>query len=137
MMKGRSIILLVLIMFFFPSEIFSQNFHTLSNRALKAYKDGVSAYDYFDYNSAETYFREAISIDNKFYEAYLMLGEVMTNTKNFPQASIYYGSAVRIDSLYFKPLFFNLANAEMKSGLYNNALIHYNVYLAQEGMSEE
>jgi len=136
-MKGLLIILLILVSFVFPPKIFSQNFHTISNKALKAYKEGVSAYEYFDYNSAESYFREAISFDKKFYEAYLMLGEVMTNIKNYPQASDYYGSAVKIDSLFYKPLFFNLANAEMMSGLYHNALIHYNVYLAQEGMSEK
>jgi len=42
---------------------------------------------------------------------------------------------VKIDSLFFKPVFFTLANAEMMYGNYRSALVHYNVYLAQEGMS--
>jgi hypothetical protein len=42
---------------------------------------------------------------------------------------------VIIDSLFFKPVFFNLAQAEMMSGDYYRALTHYNVYLSQEGMS--
>ena len=136
-MKGLFIVFLILILSVFSLKSFSQNFHTTSNKALKAYKEGVSSFDYFDYNSAESYFQEAISLDKKFYEAYLMLGEVMTNIKNYPLATYYYGSAVKIDSLFYKPVFFNLANAEMMSGFYSNALIHFNVYLAQTGMSEK
>lgn len=136
-MKGLAIILLFLFSSVFPLKSYSQDFHTTSNKALKVYKDGMTAFDYFDYNSAENYFKEAISLDKKFYEAYMMLGELMINTKNYPLAAYYYGSAVKIDSLFFKPVFFNLANSEMMSGLYSSALIHFNVYLAQTGMSEK
>jgi outer membrane protein OmpA-like peptidoglycan-associated protein len=136
-MKRLGIIILTVFSFLVPLKSYSQNFHTLSSKALKAYKEGLNAFDYFDYNSAENYFKEAISLDKKFFEAYMMLGELMTNTKNYPLASYYYGSAVKIDSLYYKPVFFNLANAEMKSGFYNNALIHFNVYIVQTGMSEK
>jgi outer membrane protein OmpA-like peptidoglycan-associated protein len=114
---------------------FSQSWHTSSNKALKIYNEGVSAFDYLDFNKAEIDFKEAISIDNKFYEAYMMLGELMSKQRRFSEASLNYKTAVKIDSLFFKPVFFNLANAEMMSGDYYNALIHFNVYQAQEGMS--
>jgi outer membrane protein OmpA-like peptidoglycan-associated protein len=114
---------------------YSQGFHTASNKALKIYNEGVSAFDYLDFNKAETDFREAISIDNNFYEAYMMLGELMSKQNRFSEASLNYQKAVKIDSLFFKPVFFNMANAEMMSGDYNNALVHFNVYQVQEGMS--
>jgi outer membrane protein OmpA-like peptidoglycan-associated protein len=113
----------------------SQGFHTASDKALKIYKEGVSAYDYLDYGKAETDFREALSVDNRFYEAYMMLGELMSKQNRFSEASIYYKKAVKIDSLFFKPVFFNMADAEIKSGDYFNALMHFNVYLGQAGMS--
>jgi tetratricopeptide (TPR) repeat protein len=116
---------------------FSQDFHTLSNKALKAYKEGVAAYDYLDLSAAENNFKEAITIDKKFYEGYLMLGEVMTAQKKYDQAANYYATAVKLDSLFYKPLFFPLANAEMMSGDYSRALTHFNVYLSQTGMSEK
>jgi outer membrane protein OmpA-like peptidoglycan-associated protein/tetratricopeptide (TPR) repeat protein len=116
---------------------FSQDFHTFSNKALKAYKEGVAAFDYLDLSAAEANFKEAIAIDKKFYESYLMLGEVMTSQKKFDLAALYYSAAVKIDSLFYKPLFFPLANAEMLSGDYSRALMHFNVYLAQVGMSEK
>jgi flagellar motor protein MotB len=113
----------------------SQGLHTTSNKALKMYNEGLSAYDFLDFNNAENDFKEAVSLDNKFYEAYIMLGELMAKQSRNNEASVYYKTAVKIDSLFFKPVFFNLANAEILCGDYANALNHYNVYLAQDGMS--
>lgn len=116
---------------------YSQNVHTTSNRAMKAYTEGVRNFDFLDYQRAEANFKEAISIDNRFLEAYLMLGDLQTKQRKFSDATASYRKAVKIDSLFYKPIFFTLANAEFKSGDYQNALNHYNVYLAQEGMSEK
>jgi hypothetical protein len=114
---------------------FSQGLHTSSGKALKIYNEGLSAYDYLDYAAAEKDFKQAITIDKNFYEAYIMIAELMAKQNRNSEASFNYKAAVRIDSLFFKPVFFNLANAEMMSGDYSNALIHFNVYLAQDGMS--
>ncbi len=97
----------------------------------------MTEFDYFDFNEAEINFKEAISIDKSFFEAFMMLGELMTKQKRFSEASTYYRAAVKIDSLFYKPVFFSLADAEIMSGDYSDALIHFNVYLAQTGMSEK
>jgi hypothetical protein len=136
-MKNLFFIFLILAFFMLPSAVISQGFHTTSNKALKAYNDGVTAFDYYNYSKAEIDFNEAILIDRKFYEAYMMLGELKAKLKRYTEASSDYRAAIRIDSLFFKPVFFNLANAEMMSGDYHNALVHYKVYLAQSGMSEK
>ena len=126
----------VLIIYFESSRVgLSQALHTSSNKALKIYKEGVSAYDYLDYYKAENDFKEALSIDKNFYEAHMMLGDLLAKESKYKEASENYEAAIKIDSLFFKPVFFNLANAEMMSGNYSNALIHFNVYQAQEGMS--
>ncbi len=114
---------------------FSQNYHTSSNRALRFYNEGRTAFDFFDFKLAEANFKEAISQDKNFYESYIMLGDLMAKQKRYREAVNYYRVAVKIDSLFFKPVFFTLAEAEMKSGDYANALIHYRVYLSQTGMS--
>ena len=41
-------------------------------------------------NKAELHFKEAISIDKNFYEAYMMLGELMTKQRRFTEASANY-----------------------------------------------
>ncbi len=134
-MKCKLSIFLLVIFGMAANPCFSQGLHTTSERALKKYNDGITAYDYVDMNKAENDFRAALSIDKKFYEAYIMLGELMMRQNRYVEASFSYRSAVKIDSLFFKPIFFNLANAEFMSGDYYLALTHYNVYLSQTGMS--
>ena len=136
-MRNNHIIILSIIFSFVSISVFSQGLHTSSEKALKNYNDGISAYDYLNLADAESYFKKAISIDNKFYEAYIMLGELMEKQSRFSEASSNYKFAVKIDSLFFRPVFFNLANTEMMSGDYSHALAHYNVYQTQNGMSQK
>lgn len=116
---------------------YSQGLHTSSNAAAKAYNEGLTLYDYLDYQSAEKNFLKAVSIDKRFYEAYMMLGELMAKQNRQSEAANYYQNAVKLDSLYYKPVFFSLATSEMNSGDYKNALVHFNVYVAQPGMSSK
>ncbi|MBK8884840.1 MAG: tetratricopeptide repeat protein [Bacteroidales bacterium] len=128
----------ILITFFAASGIsYSQSFHTRSNKALKMYNEGVTSYDYFDFAKAELSFKEAISADGEFFEAYIMLGELMAKQRRYTEAVANYRKAVKLDSMFFKQVFFSLGMAEMKSGEYAGALVHFNVYLWQKGMSEK
>lgn len=134
-MKRPIMIILIIIFCFVTTAGYSQRIHTSSNKAMKVYNDGIAAYDYLNFSNAEVLFKEAISIDKQFYEAYILLGDLLAKQKRFIEASQNYGTAVKIDSLFFKPVFFTYANSEMMSGDYYNALTHFKVYLAQDGMS--
>jgi outer membrane protein OmpA-like peptidoglycan-associated protein len=130
--------ILFLLLFFIPAgSVYAQSNHTRSNKALKAYNEGVTAFDYFELAKAEADFKEAISIDKGFYEAYISLGELLEKQKRFSEAVQNFRSAIRLDSLYYKPVFFSLGMSELKSGEYASALVHLNVYLAQTGMQEK
>jgi hypothetical protein len=136
-MKYIILILLFLSSCFISRDGFSQGLHTGSTKAVKAYNEAMPFYDYNDFARAEALFREALSYDNKFYEAYMMLGELFSKTRNYNEAAINFNAAVNIDSTSFRPVFFSLANAEMMSGGYSNALTHFKIYLKQPGMSEK
>lgn len=114
-----------------------QKYHTSSNKALKLYNEGVKYYDFVDYNSAEQYFRQAIEADKGFYEAYMMLGELMAKQKRHSEAAENYKTAVKIDSAFYLPVFFSLAEAEIASGDYINARRHYSLYLSQQNIAEK
>ncbi len=116
---------------------FSQNVHTSSNKAMKLYTQAMNDYDFLNLAGAEKNFKAAIEIDNRFYESYLVLGDLLSKQKRYAEAAENYRAAVKIDSLFYKPVFFNLATAEMMSGDYKRALIHFRAYLAQAGMSEK
>jgi outer membrane protein OmpA-like peptidoglycan-associated protein len=134
-MKHIPSIFFLIILCLTSADAYSQNLHTSSNKALKIYKDGLSAYDYLDYARAEKDFNQAISADDKFYEAFMMMGELMAKQGRHAEAAANYRMAVKIDSLFFKPVFFSLALSEIKTGDYLKALSHFKAYLAQQGMS--
>jgi outer membrane protein OmpA-like peptidoglycan-associated protein len=130
--------LLIYVSSFFNSGIVrSQDFHTTSYKALKSYRQGLTSYDYIDYKEAEHLFLQAIATDNKFYEAYMMLGELLLKEKRYAEAAGFYQSAVSIDSIFYMPVFYSLATSEMMSGDYAKALAHFTVYLKQDKISEK
>jgi tetratricopeptide (TPR) repeat protein len=135
--RGRYHILILQLFLVFCASGKAQNLHTHSNRALRVYNQGKESYEFFDLGNAEKFLKEAIIIDNTFYEAYMLLGEMMSKQRRFSESADYYKKAVRIDSLFYKPVFFPLANAEMMCGRYSDALSDYNVYLLQPGISEK
>jgi len=94
------------------------------------------AYDFIDFRNAELNFMRAIQTDPRFYEAYMMLGELFFRQKRYSEAAENYKMAVKLDSLFYRPVFFNLATSEMLSGDYANALIHFKVYIEQKDVSE-
>lgn len=138
-MKSRLIILTILffVSCLLPMNVFSQQYHTTSPKALKAYKAGLTAFDYIDYLNAEQYFNQAIETDNKFFEAYMMMGELLSKQRRFIEAARNFQKAVQIDSAFYPPVFFNMATAEMMSGEYGKALVHYNVYLCLPKISDK
>ncbi len=138
-MKARLIILMIifLVSCLVPEKGFSQQYHTTNAKALKAYKAGITAFDYIDYRNAEQYFNEAILTDSKFFEAYMMMGELLSKQKRFTEASRNFQKAIQIDSSFYPPVFFNMATAEMMSGQYGKALVHYEVYLGLPKISEK
>jgi outer membrane protein OmpA-like peptidoglycan-associated protein/tetratricopeptide (TPR) repeat protein len=128
-MKYFLFILLTLSSCSVSHKSYSQTLHTSSNRAIKLYNEGMSSYDFVDLPKAESCFLEALKYDKKFYEAYMMLGELYTRQKKFSDAVISYREAISIDSVTFIPVFLSLADAEMMTDEYNAALRHYRKYL--------
>jgi flagellar motor protein MotB len=110
-------------------NIYSQSYHTNSSRAINAYVLGKEQYEFLYFPNAEKKLLEAISYDKKFYEAYMLLGELCSKQRRFTESAKYYREAVKLDSLYFKPVFYSLGNAEMMSGDYKRALFHFSLYL--------
>jgi hypothetical protein len=135
-MKPKHIIIYILLILAVNQNSYAQGLHSTSAKAVKSYNVGMQAYDYLDYNKAEFFFKEAASLDKYFFEAFLMLGEVYSKKGRHAEAADNYRTAIRLDSNAYKPVYFSVANAELLSGDYENALIHYNAYLRIKGVSE-
>jgi tetratricopeptide (TPR) repeat protein len=115
---------------------YSQRYHSTSSRAISAYAAGKQEFERLYYDSAENLLKSAITADKKFYEAYMLLGEMLSQLGRYDESALYYGGAVKIDSLFYKPVFFSLANSEMMSGNYAKALTHFKTYLDLKAGSE-
>ena len=136
-MKTHLYITILILQFLFIAGLYGQNYHTSSSRAIKAYAEARQQYDFLYYNKAEKLLREAISYDRKFYEAYMLLAELYSNQQRHEEAAKNYRQALKIDSLFYKPAFFNLATAEFKTGDYVRALGHFRIYLEFNTGSEK
>lgn len=135
--KLRFIILSALVSCTTFLNLNAQGLHTSSSRAAKVYNEGRENYENLDYKSAEPLLKEALKFDDKFFEAYMMLGELYSNQGRYSEASVNYQTAVKLDSNAYRPVFFRLANAEFMSGDYNDALIDYRTYLRNKGNAEK
>lgn len=118
-------------------EGIAQSLHTNSNKAIRLYHEALTYYDYNNFDKAEVVFNQALALDPKFYEVHMMLGEINIKRRNYSDAAKNYTKALAIDSNAYRPVYYNLANAEFLSGDYSKALQHYKTYLKQPGISEK
>jgi tetratricopeptide (TPR) repeat protein len=85
------------------------------------FRAGAREFDLRNYQEAMRLFKQAISSDKGFYEAYLMAGEVYFELNDFRQAVAYYEKAVSINPDFFPMIYFNMGNAWMALGSYEEA----------------
>ncbi len=130
-------VLVFLLYALLPVTAEAQQLHTSSARAARFYREGSQSYDFFDYTGAEANLRQAVQADPRFYEAHMVLAELYSKQKRYTESARHYREAVKIDSLYFPPVLFQLANSELMSGDYEMALIHYRAYLDQKDISSK
>ncbi|MEZ4999493.1 MAG: hypothetical protein R2727_02015 [Bacteroidales bacterium] len=116
-----------------PVILVSQELHTRSNKALKAYNDGKEAYDFVSYKDAEAHLLEATQKDPGFIEAFLLLAEVYEDMKRYDKSASAYSRVMEIDSLFFVPAIFSLAEVNFLLGQYQDAYDGFKKYLRQKG----
>lgn len=127
MSSYRNIVLIILV-FFCVQNISAQELHTKSNKAVKAYIEGKRAYDFVNYSVAEKYLLEASKKDSGFIEAFLLLAELYKDQKHFKASIKAYSRVMEIDSLFFPPAIFSLAESYFLNGNYNKALRYFRSY---------
>ena len=94
---------------------------TGSKKAAAAYHKAEKAYALEDFDESKQLLHQAVSIDEKFIEAYLLLGEISAHTKKYQSAVNYYNTAIQIDSNFFKPVYNLLGESYYLVGDYQKA----------------
>jgi len=129
-------ILLAFFIFIFSSQAIAQE-TTKSRRAAKAYREAKSCLAVQDYNNAKISLDEALLLDDRFVEAWILLGDVnigLGDKKNGIEA---YRNSIPLAPRFSFPMYYRLAIVEHSLGDYSEALQHIRKYLTSKNISEK
>lgn len=126
------LVLLVII----PScgKVYSQ-LTTKNNRAANHYYAARELYTAKKDKEAAERLQQAINIDRNFIEAYLLLGEVYTELKSYPQAITALKQAISINPDFFPNTYFNLAYIYLLTLDYENALAYFQIFTERKDIN--
>ncbi len=110
---------------------------TESQRAIKHYYKGTEWYRIRDYAKAEEYLLQAISADNKFSEAYLALGDVYADKKEYEKAITSYRKSLSEGRKQYPLAHYYIAKLEHRTGKYDAAIADYQATIDNTTRNEE
>ena len=116
----------------FPTSCSTQSVYNLSSdsrRALRAFENALDHIKLRNYNSAEREAKRAISIDDGFIEAYMLLGDIYAETNRIDDAVEAYEKGIETAQGRLPGLYFIAGNFYMKNGMYRKAKEAYQKYL--------
>lgn len=124
------ILIVVILLQATTSATWGQTYHTRSQRALRAYTEAKRAHDFYDYRTAEQRLKEAISIDDGFFEAYVLLAEISFDRRLFEFAAENYRKALKINEHQYKLAWYYLGVSEFNTGQYEAGMESLRKFLA-------
>lgn len=108
---------------------YAQKSYSTNNRsAIKSYERASYFLDLNDFRKAETELIAATKQDDEFIEAYLLLGDVYRVTFEYVKARETYKKAFDINPNFAPERYYYYAESELKTGQYESALLHYNLF---------
>ena len=126
-----------LVLFLVSSFLANAQETTKSRKAAKTYRAAKSAVAIQDFLSAKTYLIEALTIDSRFVEAWILLGDVNIGIGDKKQGIDAYRKSIPLSPRYSFPMYYRLANVEHSLGDYSEALQHIRKYLTSKNISEK
>jgi outer membrane protein OmpA-like peptidoglycan-associated protein/tetratricopeptide (TPR) repeat protein len=112
-------------------------YSTTSSRAIKLFEEGLRFYDAKRNTEAEELFLKAIKADGKFIEAHILLGDTYFDMGRKREAIDMYKKVVGIDDQFFANTYFQLAQMEMATGEYAEAMEHFNKFLERKRINPQ
>ncbi|HET8828848.1 MAG TPA: OmpA family protein [Pelobium sp.] len=110
----------------------SQTKYSTNNRsAIKSYEKASYLLDLNEFKQASDELKVAVKQDNDFIEAYLLLADVYRVTFDYLNAKENYKKAFEINPNFAPERYYYFAESELKTGDYEQALLHYKLYKSQ------
>jgi outer membrane protein OmpA-like peptidoglycan-associated protein len=112
------------------------SYSTQNKSAIKSFEKASYFLDLNKFSEATVELKQAISIDSNFTEAYLLLADVYRVSYDYVNAKVSYLNAYKVNPNIAPERYFYLAECELKTGDYENAIIHFNDYLTKANPPE-
>lgn len=112
-------------------------YSSFNKSAIRNYERASSYLDLNSFSQAKAELQQAIKEDSDFLEAYMLLADVYRVTFEYKNAISNYRKAYDINSNFAPERYYYLANCELKTGSYKEAIISFNNYLAKGNPKEE
>ncbi len=110
---------------------------TNSRRARRAYERALDAWRLYDYAIAVEQLERAVSVDDAFIEAHLLLGEIHHEEGQYDKSIAPYQRALELDASFYPPARFFLGHALYREARYGEAVEVLTSYVEREGLRGE
>ncbi|MCF6243287.1 MAG: OmpA family protein [Bacteroidales bacterium] len=119
------------------SALSAQNkYYSNKKKAVKEFETALQNYNLQYYARAKQNLYNALKIDAKFLDAYVLLAEIGFEQGNKKEAIEYFEKALHIDKDYFPMIYLRKADLELQTGQYSKAKADYNKFLSYKKESK-
>ncbi len=131
-------ILLIIILMSSSLDIKAQRgqLSTSSSKAEKAYYKATECLDQRNYKCAEKELRKAVTADEGFSEAWMVLAEVLVDQNNIDEAIKVYQTVLTKGRRFYPEALYFLGTLELSTGLYEEASRHLKDFLNSQPISK-
>jgi outer membrane protein OmpA-like peptidoglycan-associated protein/Tfp pilus assembly protein PilF len=129
-------IILVLITCLWINSALAQSTQSSNKQAQKIYEEANKSISYKFYDKALEQLQQAVNLDNNFTAAWQQLGDINRRLLKYEEAKKLYQKVLSIYPDFHPLTYFGLAESELNTGDYQNALNHFKKYSAYSSISE-
>ena len=130
-------IILTLLLATFALTTYSQRYYSDNKKAASQYEKSLQYWLQGKSAQAIKGFEKTIDMDSSFIEAYLMLGDIYADRKDYANAKKHYHSAVLIDESFFTKGWYWIGNFEMMEKNFDAAKSYFATFLSLETEDKE
>ncbi|MGV3507837.1 MAG: OmpA family protein [Sphingobacteriaceae bacterium] len=113
-----------------------KNIKSANKQAQKQYEQARVAISYGLYEKALDELKEAIKLDPQFAAAQQQMGDINRKLQRYEAAKEHYKNVLQIDPEFHTLTIFGLAESELYTGQYSEALQQFKKYISLPGISE-
>ncbi len=128
--------ILAAVVFIWANIALAQPTQSSNKQAQKLYEEAGQSISYKFYDKAIEQLQKAVDIDTNFTAAWQQLGDINRRLLQYDLAKRYYQKVLSIDPDFHPGTYFGLAESELNTGDYVNALNHFKTYTTYSPLSE-